>query len=57
MNTLQKLSIQIIDIYQKYISRDHSVWAKATNRVPHCKFIPSCSEYTKETIIAFGFFK
>ncbi len=47
---MKKVLINIINFYQKYISRDHSLWAKKYNKTPHCKYIPSCSQYTKEAI-------
>lgn len=56
MNLLQKASIKAIKSYQKYISPDHSIWAKAKNNPPYCRHIPSCSDYTKEAIIKKWFF-
>jgi len=50
MNILQKFLIKIVKLYQKFISPDHSFWAKATNRTPYCKHIPTCSEYMIESI-------
>ena len=40
--------ISLIELYQKYLSPDHSVWAK--DRVPYCRYTPSCSDYAKEAI-------
>ncbi len=40
--------IKSIELYQKYLSRDHAFWAK--DNVPYCRYTPSCSEYTKEAI-------
>lgn len=45
---LQKLSLELLDIYQNYI------------RIilpPLCRFSPHCSEYTKQAIIKYGFLK
>lgn len=42
--------IALIRFYQKYLSPDHSVWARAANRPPYCKYTPSCSEYMAESI-------
>jgi uncharacterized protein len=48
---ISQLFIKIIELYQKYISPDHSIWAKHLNKPPYCKFTPSCSNYMKEAII------
>lgn len=48
LNILQKILISFIKWYQKYLSPDHSFWAK--NNPPYCKHIPSCSEYMVESI-------
>ncbi len=42
---LQKFAVRIIDCYQKYIR---------LILPPTCRFIPSCSEYTKEAIQRYG---
>lgn len=47
---IKKIIIRIIKFYQKYFSPDHSFWAKAINKVPYCKHIPSCSEYMIESV-------
>jgi putative component of membrane protein insertase Oxa1/YidC/SpoIIIJ protein YidD len=47
---MKKILIKLIEKYQKYISPDHSDWAKKNNKPPYCKFTPSCSEYTKQAI-------
>lgn len=47
---IKKILIITINIYQKYLSPDHSIWAKKTNRIPYCKYTPSCSDYMKEAI-------
>lgn len=49
MNILQKIIVKTIEFYQKILSPDHSFWAK--NKTPYCKYIPSCSQYCKESII------
>ncbi|MFY9402947.1 MAG: membrane protein insertion efficiency factor YidD [Candidatus Omnitrophota bacterium] len=45
---LQKFAIRIIGYYQKYIR---------FVLPPACRFIPSCSEYTKEAIQRYGVLK
>ena len=47
---LKNMLIAVIRRYQKYLSPDHSLWAKAMNRPPYCKHIPSCSDYMIEVI-------
>jgi len=42
--------ITLVRLYQRFLSPDHSVWARAMNRPPYCKHIPSCSEYMVESI-------
>lgn len=44
---MKKIAIILINIYQKF--------SKYTPRV--CRFHPSCSEYTKQAIIKYGFLK
>jgi putative component of membrane protein insertase Oxa1/YidC/SpoIIIJ protein YidD len=47
---MKTLLIKIMRIYQKYLSPDHSLWAKEKNNPPYCKHIPTCSEYMVESI-------
>jgi putative membrane protein insertion efficiency factor len=47
---MKKLLIYLIKLYQKYLSPDHSFWAKKMNKPPYCKHIPSCSDYMIESI-------
>lgn len=42
-------------MYQKYLSPDHSWWAR--NNPPYCKYYPTCSEYTKQAISKHGSLK
>ena len=44
----RRIFIKIIEFYQKYISPILS------NRGVHCKYYPSCSDYTKQAIINYG---
>jgi putative membrane protein insertion efficiency factor len=50
MNKSQQILISWVRWYQKYLSPDHSDWAKAQNRVPYCRHVPSCSQYMIEAI-------
>lgn len=50
MNKAQKIIIKTVENYQKYISPDHSFWAKSNNNVPYCKHIPTCSQYMIEAV-------
>ncbi len=49
-NIIQKSLINLVKWYQKTLSPDHSFWAKALNKPPYCKHIPTCSEYMIEAI-------
>jgi len=45
---LQKKSLEFIENYQKNIS---------PKKPACCKYTPSCSEYTRQSISKYGFFK
>ncbi|MEK7496939.1 MAG: membrane protein insertion efficiency factor YidD [Patescibacteria group bacterium] len=45
--------ILAINLYQVILSPDHS-WIRFLNSRLGCKFYPSCSEYTKQSIIKHG---
>ncbi|MCD5380943.1 membrane protein insertion efficiency factor YidD [Candidatus Gracilibacteria bacterium] len=42
--------IQIVKVYQKVLSPDHSFWAKSLEKPPYCKHTPTCSEYMIEAV-------
>ncbi len=45
---MKKLLIWLINGYQKHIS----LWLESKNI--HCKYYPTCSEYTKQAILKYG---
>ena len=45
---MKKIAILLIELYQKKIS-------KYTKR--NCRFYPTCSEYSKQAILKYGFLK
>lgn len=47
---MKYIFILLVKIYQKILSPDHSFWAKALNKPPYCKHMPSCSEYMIESL-------
>ena len=48
---MKKILIKDINFYQKHISS----WLESKNI--HCKFYPTCSEYTKQAIEKYGVVK
>jgi putative membrane protein insertion efficiency factor len=46
-----EFAIKLINLYQKTLSPDHGLLAKPNG---HCPFYPTCSEYTKQSILKFG---
>lgn len=50
LNIFQKTIIFIVKKYQKYISPDHSIWAKRKNVPPYCRYFPTCSQYMIEAV-------
>ena len=49
--------IGLIFLYQKFLSPDHSFWAKAIHLNGYCKYYPSCSQYMKEALKKYGVFR
>lgn len=47
---IKNLLIKLIKLYQRYLSPDHSLWARNLNKPPYCKFYPTCSSYMIEAI-------
>lgn len=56
---LKTFALNLIKIYQKYISPDQSIWVKKRGiKGPvFCKFQPTCSQYTYEAILKYGIVK
>ncbi len=50
MNKGQQIIINAVKKYQKYLSPDHSIWARANDNIPYCKHIPTCSQYMIESV-------
>ena len=50
---LKFILVQFINSYQRSLSPDHGLFL-AKFPYGYCKFYPSCSEYTKLSIIRFG---
>ena len=48
---MKKVSMFLINVYQKFISPIF------THLGSHCKYYPTCSEYTKQAIKKYGVFK
>jgi len=49
--------MKLIKLYQKYLSPDHSFWAKDVFPDGYCRFYPTCSSYTHKSIDRFGSIK
>lgn len=52
---MTRVFLILISIYQKFVSPDHSFWAEARFPYGYCRFAPSCSEYLRQAVLAFGF--
>ncbi len=50
---MKRIIIGLITIYQKTISPDHGVF-KHNHPNGFCKYYPSCSEYTKQSVEKYG---
>jgi len=54
---MKRVILWIIRIYQKTLSLDHGILGKIFSNLRGCKFTPTCSEYTYESIVKYGVFK
>ncbi|PIR55569.1 membrane protein insertion efficiency factor YidD [Candidatus Peregrinibacteria bacterium CG10_big_fil_rev_8_21_14_0_10_36_19] len=50
----RRLLVFVIEGYQKYLSLDHGFMGKAFGKKGFCKYYPSCSEYSRQSIIKYG---
>lgn len=53
---IQRLVLALIRAYQRFFSRDHSIYHKWKYPLGFCPFYPSCSEYTYQVIQKRGLF-
>jgi uncharacterized protein len=53
----RRMAIGLVSLYQKILSPDHSFWSKAVFPHGHCKYTPSCSEYSKLALQKHGLIK
>ncbi len=51
---MSKIAIKFINFYQKYISQDTGIFSRGR---PVCVFYPTCSEYSKQALLKYGFLK
>lgn len=54
---MKRVILWIIKGYQKTLSLDHGILGKIFPNLRGCKFTPTCSEYTYESIDKYGVFK
>jgi len=55
---MKKFLIYLITLYQKYLSPDQGLLPKYLGLSRKtCIFYPTCSEYTKQALEKYGFFK
>ena len=54
---MNNLLINLINLYQRYLSLDHSPQGKMRYPYGYCRFSPSCSQYAKETLASHNIFR
>lgn len=54
---MKKIVLWIIRIYQRTFSFDHGILGRIYPNTRNCKFAPTCSEYTYESIDKYGVIK
>ncbi len=53
---IKKIILKLIKIYQKTLSPDTG-WLAYKNKYGHCKYYPTCSNYTYQAIEKYGVIK
>ncbi|KKW23480.1 MAG: hypothetical protein UY65_C0002G0005 [Parcubacteria group bacterium GW2011_GWA2_51_12] len=54
---MTRFIINIIELYQRWLSPDHSFWAKTKFPNGYCRYYPSCSEYARQAVLRYGVIK
>jgi len=54
---MKKILITIMKIYQKTLSLDHGWLGRLLPYSRHCRFIPTCSEYSIQAVEKYGVVK
>ncbi len=52
---MAQIVIKIIEIYQNTFSPDHG-WLRNKYKNGFCRYYPTCSEYTKQSVKKYGLF-
>lgn len=54
---MKNIILWLIGMYQKTLSLDHGIMGKFFPNTRYCKFTPTCSTYSYETVDKYGVFK
>ena len=54
---MKYLATFFIILYQKTLSFDHGLLGRIFPKYRICMFYPSCSEYSRQSYLKYGFFK
>lgn len=54
---IKRFLLWLIRIYQRVFSYDHGIMGKLYPNVRHCRFLPTCSQYSYEAIGKYGVIK
>lgn len=54
---MKKGILYLIKVYQQTLSLDHGVMGKRFPNLRHCKFTPTCSEYSYKAVEKYGVVK